>query len=529
MGNTQRLGNLVNGLTVDANGNVGINTSAPAYRLDVTGTGRFTGNVILSGGNLGVYITNPTSPLHIGASTSGNQKLVQFGEPGYADNYGLILRGSSVDGVFKFYGLNNSVETTNPILSMNRATGNVGIGTSSPLTLLDVKQSATGTATVNVAFRDSSTNGNALQIWNGNNESRFRAVYYGTPSDQNITFYTITSAGSEGERMRITGSGNVGIGTTSPNGTLEVYAATPTIISGASSSGSFHGLEFRQNNTVDAYIKQLPSTGEMKFSVGRNSSWGGNMTFFTDTLERMRITSAGYVYLGPGYGASCHRINIAVPQASPVLTVSGYNGSNNDTAIFYGVNGASGNAAATAIWVTTNSSTGRSINAGGTVNTGGSDYAEYIEKAVTDNINKGDIVGIDINAKVTNIFADAISFAVKSTNPSYVGGDLWAESIGKRPLKTTDQTEEEFAPILAEFEIKLEEARSKVDRIAFSGQVPCNVYNAQVGDYIIPINNNGKISGQAVTNPTFEQYQISIGKVWKIMEDGRAWVAVKIG
>ena len=40
---------------------------------------------------------------------------------------------------------------------------------------------------------------------------------------------------------------------------------------------------------------------------------------------------------------------------------------------------------------------------------------------------------------------------------------------------------------------------------------------------------NGKISGQAVTNPTFEQYQISVGKVWKIMEDGRAWIAVKIG
>ena len=81
----------------------------------------------------------------------------------------------------------------------------------------------------------------------------------------------------------------------------------------------------------------------------------------------------------------------------------------------------------------------------------------------------------------------------------------------------------------AEHESKLEEARAKVDRIAFSGQVPCNVYDANVGDYIIPIELNGKISGQAVSNPTFEQYQISVGKVWKIMEDGRAWIAVKIG
>jgi hypothetical protein len=87
--------------------------------------------------------------------------------------------------------------------------------------------------------------------------------------------------------------GNVGIGTSSPNGNLEVYAATPIIISGASSSGTLHGLEFRQSNTIDAFIKQLPATGELKFSVGRNSSWGGNMTFFTDTVQRMNIPSTG--------------------------------------------------------------------------------------------------------------------------------------------------------------------------------------------------------------------------------------------
>jgi hypothetical protein len=154
-------------------------------------------------------------------------------------------------------------------------------------------------------------------------------------------------------------------------------------------------------------------------------------------------------------------------------------------------------------------------------------------KAVEDNIIKGDIVGVDVNGLLTNIFEDSISFVVKSTDPSFVGGDAWGneEALGeKRPTKNTDQTDEEFNVILAEFETKLETARAKVDRIAFSGQVPCNVYNAQVGDYIIPIQlENGKISGQAITNPTFEQYQKAVGKVWKILEDGRAWIAVKIG
>jgi hypothetical protein len=151
-------------------------------------------------------------------------------------------------------------------------------------------------------------------------------------------------------------------------------------------------------------------------------------------------------------------------------------------------------------------------------------------KGVTDNISKGDIVGIDNEGLLTNIFSDAISFVVKSTNPSYVGGDAWGNIVGKRPERTTDQTEEYFAPILAEFEAKLEVERQKVDRIAFSGQVPCNVYNTSVGDYIIPISTeDGKITGQAITNPSFDQYKLSVGKVWKIMEDGRAFIAVKIG
>jgi len=69
---------------------------------------------------------------------AANQKIQHWGEPGFVNNYGLILRGSSLDGVFKFYGLNNGTETTNPILSMDRSSGNVGIGTSSPSYLLDV-------------------------------------------------------------------------------------------------------------------------------------------------------------------------------------------------------------------------------------------------------------------------------------------------------------------------------------------------------------------------------------------------------
>ena len=262
-------------------------------------------------------------------------------------------------------------------------------------------------------------------------------------------------------------------------------------------------LEFIQSTTNGG---TSPST-----SNAMTITSGGDFLFNTTSPSYgfyVKDKTAGFIFNGRAQGSSIWQADNNVYNSIVVYSTGadGYNG------------------AGTAIILGKNTSTGRSINAGGTINASGADYAEYMTKAIDDSISKGDIVGVDKNGLLTNIFKDSKSFVVKSTDPSYVGGDTWGsvDDIGKLPNDATDEQK-------AEHEAKLEEARTKVDRIAFSGQVPCNVYNAQVGDYIIPIELNGKISGQAVSNPTFEQYQISVGKVWKIMQDGRAWIAVKIG
>jgi len=54
------------------------------------------------------------------------------------------------------------------------------------------------------------------------------------------------------------------------------------------------------------------------------------------------------------------------------------------------------------------------------------------------------------------------------------------------------------------------------------------VFGATAGQYIIPVNDNGAIKGQAISNPTFEQYQQVIGTVIAIEADGRAKIIVKI-
>jgi len=178
---------------------------------------------------------------------------------------------------------------------------------------------------------------------------------------------------------------------------------------------------------------------------------------------------------------------------------------------------------------------GRSLNAGGTLNANGTDYAEYMTKAGNFTIAKGDICGIDANGKITNKFGDSIAFVVKSTNPSYVGGDAWGseDALGvKFPAHPKeDASKDELEKYIAEknaVDLIIESARQKVDRIAFAGQVPVNVFGAIPGQYIVPEQDEEGIKGIAVSDPTFEQYKTAIGKVIAVEADGRARIIVKI-
>jgi hypothetical protein len=187
------------------------------------------------------------------------------------------------------------------------------------------------------------------------------------------------------------------------------------------------------------------------------------------------------------------------------------------------------NAAATVATIYKNSSNSRSINAAGTINASGADYAEYMTKADGCGvIPKGAIAGVNADGKLTDKFDDAHSFVIKSTDPSYVGGDTWGshEALG---LESPDKEDPDYKEKEAAIAVALEAARQKVDRIAFSGQVPVNVTGATVGDYIVPVAGpDGGITGNPVTNPTFDQYRAAVGRVWKILEDGRAFVSVKV-
>jgi hypothetical protein len=327
---------------------------------------------------------------------------------------------------------------------------------------------------------------------------------------------------SEGEALKVTAAGqilvacNLEIG----NGYLSTSAGSGT----SYSSKIFTEYSFPHINT---YIDSIAGASYASQFYFRTNSGGGSM------VDRISITCGGCVYIGKGWGATNHRINLEKPQGCTILVISGYSGANNDSVVISAASGAGYNGALTVMGVTTNTSSGRSISAGGTINASGGDYAEYMTKRSDAGcIAKGQIVGIDTCKLLTDKWSLAESFVVKSTDPSYVGGDVWDKNIGKRPEQTTDVTDEEFAPILAEYETKLEEARHKVDRVAFSGQVPVIVSGSyNVGDYILPIEGpNDTIIGVAcsLSSLTLEDYGKTVGKVWGTCLD-KAWIAVKIG
>lgn len=186
-------------------------------------------------------------------------------------------------------------------------------------------------------------------------------------------------------------------------------------------------------------------------------------------------------------------------------------------------------------------STNRSINAAGTINASGADYAEY-EQNNGLVIAKGDIVGFKVDGTLTNKFSEAFRFGIKSTNPAIVGGDTWGgeDCIGKKPeepkspdgLNNSVAYKREYKAYekeLVDFEKKLAVARAQVDRIAYCGKVPVNVLGAVPGAYIVPVEGpDGCIVGEPLLTPNFDQYRIAVGRVNKLLEDGRCEVAVMV-
>lgn len=252
-------------------------------------------------------------------------------------------------------------------------------------------------------------------------------------------------------------------------------------------------------------------------------------------IVRLMVDTSGNILIGGtsgnGNAPNAHRVAKVVSQAQGLLAIDNNDGT---SALFLAVEPA-GNvstAVPAAVLLGRNTGNNRSASATGTINASGADYAEYMVKSTgCGTIAQGDVCGVTVDGLLTKTWADALSFIVKSTDPSLVGGDTWAAHLPPRPTQAADETSTAFASRLAKWEADLEAARQCVDRIAFCGQVPCNVSgDFEVGDYIVAAASGAGIKAVAMKldDMTLAQYARRIGKVWAV-RDGRAWIDVQHG
>ncbi len=161
--------------------------------------------------------------------------------------------------------------------------GNLGIGNTSPNALLELSK-ASGAADLRL-----SVNGTLY------------ANIYASASDTNIfgvQNLPLIFGTNNTERMRITGGGNVGIGTSSPARTLSVYSAS-SIPAQIESSGT------------DARISIFTSSGSGGQGFVQASS--GALLLGSSNTERMRIDSSGNV----GIGTSSPTVKLQVISDGP--------------------------------------------------------------------------------------------------------------------------------------------------------------------------------------------------------------------
>jgi len=216
--------------------------------------------------------------------------------------------------------------------------------------------------------------------------------------------------------------------------------AAPVITGGASISGnvSVSGrVDAKAGNAVRVYRPDDATYGEITHGasgvgMAYNDANGDGHVWRNAGSDKMTLDASGNLLVG-AVGGSSHVMKKASAEGNSVLEV-GSSTTGYRSALFYtvAVEGWAGLVAA--LYLGKNSSNGRSINAGGTVNQSGADYAEY-ERNNGTKFAKGQVVGFKEDGTLTDVYADAIRFGVKSTNPGLVGGDSWGaeKQVGKRP------------------------------------------------------------------------------------------------
>lgn len=250
-------------IRITSGGNVGIGTSSPSGRLDISSANDVYTNIVTS--------SNNTSAVLCLYNSTGVTD-------GAAIGYNVAMRFGTITG------LNASGFTERMRIT---SSGLVGINTSSPSFSLDVN----------------GTSRSDIHIFRSNQSAPTADAFIFRPADNSIALGTANT-----ERLRITSSGSVGINTTNPTATLQIGDLANTgsvwndiLITGdrVNANGYYSRLIFKNSNQSGG------SSASIRGERSNGSNFATSLTFFTngtaspgDGSERMRIDSSGNLGLG---------------------------------------------------------------------------------------------------------------------------------------------------------------------------------------------------------------------------------------
>jgi hypothetical protein len=193
--------------------------------------------------------------------------------------------------------------TTSQAQNAFPATGNVGIGTSSPIGPLDVVGtggSFSASARVSALFVQDHTNYRGVYLGYDNAGQIGIIAPCTSNTSSNLAFWNYKSAGGWFESLRITSDGNLGVGTANPGAVLTVTNHTPLIqlfdLDTNPADGSSIGkLAFGSGQTEWASIEGIRTGSsyddvtQIRFSTSYSTGVGGD----GNNKERMRLTPQG--------------------------------------------------------------------------------------------------------------------------------------------------------------------------------------------------------------------------------------------
>ncbi len=281
-------------MRISNTGNVGIGNNAPTYKLDVTGSFNFSNGA----GFLRSY--------------NGAQMDVEYS--GGADAI-MNFKNSTAAGTTNFLN-----DTGAGIMTLKN-NGNVGIGNTNPLYYLDINAPinplrlqglATGVTTDDVLTTDAAgvvtrttasdfiqNNGWALD---GNTAGVIKN--FGTKDNNDLPFIT-----NNIEKMRITSTGNIGIGMNTPTNKLDVVGNIKTNLS----ASSFTGVELQPVSATNARLRFTAADNSARYNfdatlnpISTNDVLGLN----TGTVNNAMVWK-GDGNIGVGVGNPIYKLDIS--------------------------------------------------------------------------------------------------------------------------------------------------------------------------------------------------------------------------